>query len=80
MSMILEPAKELKVTGAYDTVVVGGGFGGVDGAAGGAKGLALVQLTAAILTKHSIYLLSMNGFQMWSAVSNCPTNSFTAVS
>ena len=38
MSMILEPAKELKVTGSYDTVVVGGGFGGVAAALAAARG------------------------------------------
>ncbi len=38
MSKILEPAKELAVTGNYDTVVVGGGFGGVAAALAAARG------------------------------------------
>ena len=38
MAMILEPAKELKVSGSYDTVVVGGGFGGVAAALAAARG------------------------------------------
>lgn len=38
MDTILEPAKELKVSGCYDTVVVGGGFAGVAAALAAARG------------------------------------------
>ena len=37
MTKILEPAKELPVSGRYDTVVVGGGFGGVAAALAAAR-------------------------------------------
>lgn len=38
MSKIFEPAKELEITGSYDTVVVGGGFAGVAAALAAARG------------------------------------------
>lgn len=38
MDKILEPAKELSVSGSYDTVVVGGGFAGVAAALAAARG------------------------------------------
>ena len=38
MERFLEPAKELPVYGAYDTVVVGGGFAGVAAALAAARG------------------------------------------
>lgn len=38
MERILEPAKELPVSGCYDTVVVGGGFAGIAAALAAARG------------------------------------------
>ena len=38
MKTILEPAKEIPVSGSYDTVVVGGGFAGVAAALAAARG------------------------------------------
>ena len=38
MSKIFEPAKELEITGSYDTVVAGGGFAGVAAALAAARG------------------------------------------
>lgn len=38
MAKIIEPAKELPVSGSYDTVVVGGGFAGVAAALAAARG------------------------------------------
>lgn len=38
MSVFVEPAKELKVYGSYDTVVVGGGFAGIAAALAAARG------------------------------------------
>lgn len=38
MKRILEPAKEIPVSGSYDTVVVGGGFAGVAAALAAARG------------------------------------------
>lgn len=38
MSKIIEPAKELHVSGSYDTVVAGGGFAGVAAALAAARG------------------------------------------
>ena len=38
MAKIIEPAKELNVSGSYDTVVAGGGFAGVAAALAAARG------------------------------------------